>query len=80
MIGSIGVSDSQIAPLFALNRIFFPSSWEALLKNATNFLLIETNKISGKWKPTFASLYKPAHNLINKAFVQTNFCDFKHSF
>ena len=29
---------------------------------------------------TFASLYKPAHNLINKAFLQTNFCDFKYSF
>lgn len=37
MIGSIGVSYSQIAPLFALNRIFFPIQLGSFTKKRNQF-------------------------------------------
>ena len=50
----IGVFHSQIAPFFALNRIFFPANEEATLKTKQparfQGLLKVTNQITGKWK------------------------------
>ena len=50
----IGAIYSQIAPFFALNRIFFPGNEEVTLKTKQPIrfqgLFKVTNQIAGKWK------------------------------
>ena len=50
----IGAIYSQIAPFFALNRIFFPANEEVTLKTKQPIrfqgLFKVTNQIAGKWK------------------------------
>ena len=53
-LAPIGAIYSQIAPFFALNRIFFPANEEVTLKTKQPIrfqgLFKVTNQIAGKWK------------------------------